>query len=63
MKNVKIIWNVQMNLSISHCNELNFRLQCQNELIHNLFNHIKSFENKILLWKIQLNNINTIHFL
>jgi hypothetical protein len=43
-------------------NELNLRLQRQNQLIHNLFDHIKSFENKLLLWEIQLRKNNTTHF-
>jgi hypothetical protein len=45
-----------------HLNELNLRLQRQNQLIHNLFYHIKSFENKLLLWEIQLRKNNTTHF-
>jgi len=39
---------------ILHLNELNLRLQRRNQLIHNLFDHIKSFENKLLLWEILL---------
>jgi hypothetical protein len=45
-----------------HLNELNLRLQRQNQLIHHLFGHIKSFENKLLLWEIQLGKNNTTHF-
>jgi len=46
-----------------HLNELNLRLQPQNQLIHNLFDHIiKAFENKLLLWEIQLKKNNTTHF-
>jgi len=37
-----------------HLNELNLRLQRQNQLIHNLFDHITAFENKLMLWEIQL---------
>ncbi|XP_060881678.1 general transcription factor II-I repeat domain-containing protein 2B-like [Metopolophium dirhodum] len=45
-----------------HLNELNLRLQRQNQLIHNLFDHIKAFENKLMLWEIQLKKNNTAHF-
>jgi len=43
-------------------NELNLCMQCQNQLIHNLFNHIKSFINKLQLWEIQLIKNNKTHF-
>lgn len=37
-----------------HLNDLNLRLQCQNQLIHNLFDNVKSFESKLQLWEMQL---------
>lgn len=45
-----------------HLNELNLCSQHQNQLIYNLFDHIKSFENKLLQWEIQLRKNNTTHF-
>ncbi|KAJ4446327.1 hypothetical protein ANN_13022 [Periplaneta americana] len=37
-----------------HLNELNTKMQGKNNLIHNLFNLIKSFQRKLVLWQTQL---------
>lgn len=34
----------------NHLNELNSKLQKQNQFVHELFAHIKAFKNKLLLW-------------
>lgn len=45
-----------------HLNILNQRLQNQDNLIHNLFDCVKSFEMKLDIWKNQLKNFDLTHF-
>jgi hypothetical protein len=37
-----------------HLSDLNIRLQGKNQFIHNLYDEIKSFQNKLPLWEIHL---------
>ena len=46
----------------SYLNDLNSKLQGQGQFIHQLYSHIKTFQNKIQLWERQLRNGNTFHF-
>ncbi|XP_051784546.1 general transcription factor II-I repeat domain-containing protein 2-like [Erpetoichthys calabaricus] len=46
----------------THLNELNAKLQSQGQMIHELYGHIKSFQNKLRLWESQLKEGNTYHF-
>jgi hypothetical protein len=43
-------------------NNLNLQLYGRDNLVHNLFDHIKSFDNKIQVWKLQLSEGNFTHF-
>jgi hypothetical protein len=45
-----------------HLNELNLNLQRQNQLVHTLYDHVKSFKVKLMLWKRQFENGNLAHF-
>jgi hypothetical protein len=45
-----------------YLNELNLNLQRQNQLIHTLYDHIKSFKVKLALWKRQFESRNFAHF-
>lgn len=45
-----------------HLNELNTKLQGKNNMIHNLFYLIKSFEVKLILWQSQLTSGLLTHF-
>ena len=42
--------------------ELNMKLQGPNQLLSSLLSHVKSFEAKLNLWKVQLKRNNTAHF-
>lgn len=46
----------------TYFNELNMKLQGQNQLVHQLYGHIKTFENKLGLWESQLKKNNLYHF-
>jgi len=46
----------------THLNELNTKLQGQDQLINNLNDHIKSFQTKLKLWESQLSKGITVHF-
>jgi len=35
-------------------NNLYLRLQSRDNLVHNLFDHIRSLDNKLQVWKLQL---------
>lgn len=45
-----------------HLNDLNLSLQGKDKLVHNMLNQIKAFENKLVLWKKQIENFNFAHF-
>jgi hypothetical protein len=45
-----------------HLNDLNLHLQGRNQLVNNIFAHVKAFEVKLRLWEIQLTKQNTAHF-
>ena len=45
-----------------HFSELNIKLQGPNQLLNSIFAKVKSFETKLQLWKVQLQNNNTTHF-
>lgn len=45
-----------------HLNDLNLKLQGKSQFIHQLYRHIKTFQNKLQLWKDQLRNGNCFHF-
>jgi hypothetical protein len=45
-----------------HLSDLNIRLQGKNQFIHNLHDQIKSFQNKLRLWEIQLQKNDFTHF-
>lgn len=45
-----------------HLNDLNYRLLGKDQLVHNLYDSVKAFETKLILWESQLLNKNTIHF-
>ena len=45
-----------------HFSELNIKLQGPNQLLNSMFAKVKSFETKLQLWKVQLQNNNTTHF-
>ena len=46
----------------SYLNDLNTKLQGEGQFIHQSYNHIKTFQNKIQLWERQLRHGNTFHF-
>lgn len=46
----------------AHLNELNTKLQKREQLIYELYSHIKGFQNKLRLWHTQLLNGNVCHF-
>ena len=46
----------------THLNELNSKLQSRDQLVYQLYSHVKTFQNKIQLWERQLRNRNTFHF-
>ena len=46
----------------THLNELNTKLQTQGQLAHELYGHVRSFQNKLVLWESQLREGNTYHF-
>ena len=45
-----------------HFSELNTKLQGPNQLLNSMFAKVTSFETKLQLWKVQLQNNNTTHF-
>ena len=45
-----------------HPSELNKKLQGPNQLSNVMFVNVKSFETKLLLWTVQLQNNDTTHF-
>lgn len=45
-----------------YLSELNIKLQGPNQLLNSLVSHVKSFEAKLKLWKMQLESNNTVHF-
>jgi len=45
-----------------YLSELNIKLQGPNQLLSSLLSHVKSFEAKLNLWKVQLERNNTVHF-
>jgi hypothetical protein len=48
-----------------HLNNLNLQLQRRNQLLNDIFAHVKAFEVKLRLWEIQLTQLtkqNTAHF-
>lgn len=46
----------------SHLNDLNIKLQGKDQLVTNLFDHIRTFQTKLLLWENQISKGNTVHF-
>lgn len=52
-------WHFLLTLQL---NELNFKLQTQEQLVHELYGHVKAFQNKLRLWESQLRTGNTYHF-
>ena len=46
-----------------HLSELNMKLQGPNQLLNSIFAKMKSFKAKLQLWKVQLQSVNTTHFL
>ena len=56
--------NLAFMVDISkHFSELNIKLQGSNQLLNSMFAKVKSFETKLQLWKIQLQNNDTTNFL
>ncbi len=47
---------------ITHLNNLNMKLQGKDQLINNLFDHMKGFQIKFRLWGSQLSKNNGVHF-
>lgn len=45
-----------------HLNELNYRLLGKGLLVHNLYDYVKAFETKLILWERQLQNKDPVHF-
>jgi hypothetical protein len=45
-----------------HLNDLYLQLQGINQLVNFIFTHVKAFEVKLRMWKIQLTKQNTAHF-
>ena len=45
-----------------HLNQLNTRLQGKDQLVHNLYDSVKGFQAKLMLWQNQLNSHNYVHF-
>ncbi|XP_063820200.1 general transcription factor II-I repeat domain-containing protein 2-like [Pseudophryne corroboree] len=45
-----------------HMNDLNTRLQSKDQLVHTLFDHIKTFVEKLKLWEAQLTKKDFTHF-
>jgi hypothetical protein len=48
---------------VTYLNEFNTLLQTQGQLGHELYGHVKSFQNKLRLWEDQLRNGNVYHFI
>ena len=46
----------------AHLNELNMRLQGENQLINTMFQTITAFEMKLKLWQSQIKANNFMHF-
>ena len=46
----------------SHLNKLDLQLQGKNQLIHEMWKYILTFETKLQLWECQLDKENYIHF-
>jgi hypothetical protein len=42
-----------------HLNDLNLQLQGRNQLVNDIFAHVKAFEVKVRLWEIQLKKQNS----
>ena len=61
MKSGHIIWLFLVNIT-THLNDLNSRLQIKEQLVNDLYEFIKSFQNKHKLWKNQILNKNLYHF-
>jgi hypothetical protein len=47
---------------IQHLNDLNLQLQGRNQLVNDIFAHVKAFEVKLCLWEIQLTKQNAAYF-
>ena len=45
-----------------HLNELNLKFKGHQNLAHNLYNHVKAFEEKLTLWQSQISKCNFVHF-
>lgn len=46
----------------NHLNNLNTALQGKDQLVNNLYDHVKAFQAKLKLWENQLSKSNTVHF-
>lgn len=47
---------------MGHLNELNLKLQKQGQLVNELYNHLKAFQNKLRLWETQMRSGSCYHF-
>ncbi|GBP05056.1 General transcription factor II-I repeat domain-containing protein 2A [Eumeta japonica] len=45
-----------------YLNDFNLKLQKQGQLVNDFYSHLKSFQNKIRLWEIQMLSGNSYHF-
>jgi len=45
-----------------HLNELNKRLQGKEQLVHEMYQHVRAFEVKLRLWHTQMEQNNSAHF-
>uniref|UniRef100_A0A0L8FJE7 General transcription factor II-I repeat domain-containing protein 2 n=1 Tax=Octopus bimaculoides TaxID=37653 RepID=A0A0L8FJE7_OCTBM len=46
----------------THLNDLNLKLQKQNQLIHEMYSHVKAFQTKLQIWENQLRTGDAFHF-
>jgi len=57
------IFNLSFLINITaYLNELNLKLQGRDQIVIELFSHIKAFTAKLRLWKKQISEINFMHF-
>ncbi|XP_065672071.1 general transcription factor II-I repeat domain-containing protein 2A-like [Hydra vulgaris] len=63
IKNSKFLQDLTFLVGITkHLNDLNIILQGKNKLVTTMFDNIRAFQTKLLLWKRQIEQENLVHF-
>ncbi|GBP24368.1 General transcription factor II-I repeat domain-containing protein 2 [Eumeta japonica] len=52
----------ECDLPTGYLNDLNLELQKEGQLVHDLYSHLKAFQNKIRLWEARMLSGNSCHF-